>query len=149
MKDRDNAFNLPIRINYQPPVSLLYFITFIHVGALFCLIPVAFSICLKLLIVLLISINYLHFYSDFVRITDSEHKPVLLLNRENKWTLIDTEKNAEAVKLEPAAYVHRLLLVLRLTVKGGKTYPFILTSENVERNILRRLRVRLRHGKRP
>ncbi|MBT7951076.1 MAG: hypothetical protein HN764_05585 [Gammaproteobacteria bacterium] len=148
MKHRDNAFSLPIRIIYQPPATLLYFMTFIHVGSLFCLIYVGFPIWLKLLIVLLISINYLRFYTDFVRNTDSEHKPVLILGRENKWTLIDAEKNAQAVKLEPAAYVHRLLLVLRFTVNGGKTYPFILTSENVERNILRRLRVRLRHDKR-
>ena len=81
MRDRDNPFSLPIRIIYQPPITLLYFMTFIHVVSLFCLIPVAFPICLKLPVVFLIGVNYRCFYYKFFNHTYSENKPVLLLGR--------------------------------------------------------------------
>jgi hypothetical protein len=148
MQHRDNAFSLPIRILYRPPNTLLYFMILIHAGAMFCMFPIALSLELKAVILILMTLNFLRFYAAFSHDTQVKHQPLLLLNRDNEWTLIDKDNNAVALKLEPGAFVHSLLVVLRFSVAEKKIRSFILNSENVEHNLLRRLRVRLLHDNR-
>ncbi len=146
MNFRDNPFNLPIRIHYRPPNSLVYFLTVSHVGALLCLFPTAFSVWWKAMLAGLLALNYIYYFPGLLRARIQEPRPQLCLNRENEWSLVNTANDALALTLHTGALVHRLLLVLRFTATDGQTYSFILTPKNVDLNTLRHLRARLLHG---
>jgi Membrane-bound toxin component of toxin-antitoxin system len=148
MNHRDNAFNLPIRIYYRPPKALMYFMSTAHTGALLCLFPVVLPLWLKALLMILVAANHIRFFRCFSKQQTAESRPQLFLSRDDVWSLIDADNNAVPLTLQPGALVHRLLLVLRFIAEDGKSYAFILRPENVEQNTLRRLRVRLLHGKR-
>ena len=68
----------------------------------------------------------------------------LILNSSDEWTLVD-ERGDRPIKLLPGAFVHPRLLVLRFSDDDRK-YSIILTPTMLDRDILRRLRVRLRFG---
>ena len=146
MTHRENAFNLPIRIAYRPPVALIQLMTFSHAGALLCLLMVSLAHWQIGMLIMLISINYYSFYRDYHKQSKAQPCPQLCLGRENEWSLI-ADDDALVMQLRNGALVHRLLLVLRFTSENGKSYCFYLNSKNVEANTLRRLRVRLLHGK--
>jgi len=146
MNHRDNAFSLPIRIPYQVPKKLRYFIAFTHAGALLCLFPIALPLWLRALCMILVVINYLRLMRSFDAGQSVENRPCLLLKKNDEWFLLDADGDVIALSIRNGAFVHRLLLVLRFVAENGKSYCFILSPDNVDHNTLRRLRVRLRHG---
>jgi len=148
MEHKDNAFSLPIRIVYLPPQALMYLMTFSYTGALLCLLPLAWPLWSKGVLISLLMANYIRFYRRFNRGKTVAFRPQLFLNRDDEWSLLANANNVMAATLLPGAFVHRLLLVLRFVAEDGKSHTFILSPENVEHNTLRRLRVRLLHSKR-
>jgi hypothetical protein len=148
MKHRDNAFSLPIVIPYQPPTQLAYFITFSHFGAVLCLLTVNLMMWIKTLFIAFILVNYIHFILNYLSSRQSANKTILLLNRENVWSMISPNKSKQNLILTAEGFVHRFLVVIRLKTVQGDKLSFVLTNENVEKNTLRRLRVRLRHDHR-
>lgn len=144
---RENAFNIPIRISYRPPLILVYLMTFSHTGALLCLFFVAVPPLLLGLLMLVTTVNYCLFIRGFFQQQRMLPCPQLCLGKENEWSLLLGHNEVLSLQLRPGALVHRLLLVLRFSTENRKFYCFILNAENVESNTLRRLRVRLLHGK--
>lgn len=149
MEHKDNAFSLPIRIDYQPPQALMYFMTFSYTGALLCLLPLAWPFWSKGVLISLLMANYIRFFRRFNRDKAVALRPQLFLNKDDEWSMLANDNNLLAVTLLPGAFVHRLLLVLRFIAEDGKSHAFILSPQNVEHNTLRRLRVRLLHSKQP
>ncbi|MFT7459648.1 MAG: hypothetical protein ACI909_002330 [Planctomycetota bacterium] len=143
---RDNAFSVPIRIHYRPPRSLLYLMAFSHFGAALCLLLSSLPYWLSVLLILLVTACFSFFYQDFNKQQVATITPQLCLGKENEWSLIDGNDEVRSIKLRPSALAHSLLLVLRFSDVEGRSYSFILNAENVEKNTLRRLRVRLLHG---
>jgi len=148
MKHRDNAFSLPIVIPYQPPTQLAYFITFSHFGAVLCLLTVNLMMWIKTLFISLILFNYIYSILTYRRAKRSTNRTILLLNRENAWSMIGPNNSKQNLTLNAEGFVHRLLVIIRFKTAYGDKLSFILTNENVEKNTLRRLRVRLRHDNR-
>ena len=141
----ENPFILPIHIDYRPPGSLLILLTVIHAGSLACLLLPAIPLWLKWLLALIALCSYLIYTGIYIR---ARRNPVeLILRPDNEWRLLDRSRRDHhwiRMKLMPGALVHPRLVVLNLRGAPGK-YAFLLTSENVDGDCLRRLRVRLCH----
>ena len=71
---------------------------------------------------------------------------MLCLKQDDSWVLVTAETEID-LKLCPGALVHRLLVVLCFRHAGKGKQRFVLCRDNVDETILRRLRVRLLHGK--
>lgn len=142
----ESRFNLPIHLDYYPPAWLFPVLTMGHTGAIICVFAVAVPSWLKLVIVSVISLSFFHYVKDFIAYRNPENRIRLILNIENEWKIIDCEGDRE-VMLLPGAYVHPLLMVLRFRDENKQVKSFILTPGPMDRDSLRRLRVRLRFGK--
>lgn len=145
MSNRDNAFTLPIRIAYRPPRSVLYLAIFIHIGAILCLHATSLPVLLKLLLGSTVVCQFLLILRDHQLRHAASVAPELCLARDDSWLLLDGEEEL-GLELCQGALVHRLLLVMRFNSDRGKVHTFLLTRENVDKQVLRRLRVRLLHG---
>ena len=118
-------------------------LTFIHTGALVCLLLPVFPLWSKGVLALIVLCSYLIYTGLYIR---ARRNPVeLILSPDNEWRLVDRSRrdhNWSRMTLIPGAFVHPRLVVLNLKGAPGK-FAFLLTPENVESNCLRRLRVRL------
>src|SRR3990172_9924182 len=108
----DGAFELPIHITYRPPGWL----------------------------VVAVIASYVVYWRKYVLCEQLPPPLELILNSEDVWKLVDAT-GAREVQLLPESLVHPALLVLRFQERN-RVHPFILTSRTVDRDVLRRLRVR-------
>lgn len=146
MSNMDNAFNLPIRITYRLPRSVLYFSVFNHAGAVACLfissIPIPFQLALGSVVLYHLAQQLGGYRSS----QSGQGGQELCLRRDDTWLLVEDGKTSR-LQLCPGALVHRLVVLMRFKTEEGNTARFILTAENVDKQILRRLRVRMLHGR--
>ena len=146
MNHRDNAFNVPTRITYRPPITLLHYMAFTHIGAIACLCVVSVSIFISGILSVLIIVNYFLYYRKFESQREAVPSVELCLGNSNEWTALGLDDDVMTLRLLPGALVHQRLLILRFVDENGRSYCFILSKENVAIAVLRRLRVRLLHG---
>ncbi len=146
MRNTDSALCLPIRIVYRPPQKLLYFSIFNHVGAMLCVSISAVVITIKMPLACLLLLHFMHVYRAMNLARDPARAQVLLLRQDDSWVLIENGREIE-LRPCPGALVHRLLVVICFRCEGKEKYRFVLCRDNVDETILRRLRVRLLHGK--
>ena len=141
----DGAFELPIHITYRPPGWLAGTLIAGHAGTIICVLVISVPIWLKLVMVVAIIASYLVYWRIYVQCTQLPSPIELILSSEDEWKLVDAT-GAREVQLLPESLVHPALLVLRIR-DGNRVHPFILTPQTVDRDVLRRLRVRLRFQK--
>ncbi len=147
MNSRESAFELPIHIHYRPSTWVLYGLTFSHIGALICLFPIVIPVGLKFLLGSAIVYSTIRTYRIYLE-SSTAIKPIqLILNAEDEWLIISSDGNSQASTLLAESFVHPYLVVLRFTTENKQYFVFILTPENVDQDILRRLRVRLKFRK--
>ena len=146
MKNRDSAFNLPIRIIYRPPKKLLYFSIFNHVGAMVCITLTALASVVKLFLIILLLLHFHRVYSELKQAMRNTHARVLCLKQDDSWVLINDDDEIP-LRLCPGALVHQMLVVLCFRYQGRGKFRFVLCRDNVNETVLRRLRVRLLHGR--
>ena len=146
MRNMDSPLSLPIRIVYRPPQKLLYFSIFNHAGAMLCVSISAPGVVIKLTLACLLLLHFIHVYRAMNLARDISQAPVLCLRQDDSWVLIDNGREIE-LRPCPGALVHRLLLVICFSCEGKGKFRFVLCRDNVDETILRRLRVRLLHGK--
>jgi hypothetical protein len=132
-----------LQIDLQPSRYLLAFILISHVGALVLLffLPVALWIMLLLGIAILFSL-----YRQW-RDSISGYKS-LRWDSLDQWWLMDQTGDDVAVQLLSGGYVHPLMLVLRYRV-SKRVCSLVLLPDSADRDMLRRLRVRLKQSKQP
>lgn len=140
----DSAFALPIRITYRPPSWLLIALITSHTGAIISVFAVPVPFWLKALLSAAVLAGLMRSVLDYLRYRYRTSPRRLILNAGDEWTLAD-EQGEQNITLLPGAFVHPRLLVLRFAA-GRRRYVFILCPSTVDRNTLRRLRVRLRFG---
>ena len=145
MHKKESAFSVFIRISYRPPSALLYLIFISHFGAVFSVCYAVLPFIPTLLFVLLILASFIHSLYQFRQMKMRPSAPQLCLNKNNEWLVID-KGIAYSVRLKPATLVHSCLIVLRFSGGLKNLRCFVLNRENVEKQTLRRLRVRLLHG---
>jgi len=138
----DSAFELPIHISYRPPAWLAFVLIINHFGAIICIFIVPVPVWVKVIIITAILAGLI--WSLYGYLHDRYVLPVrrLILNSCDEWKLVDKQGD-RTIKLLPGAFVHEHLVVLRFK-DGRRHYSFILSPSSVNRDVLRRLRVRLR-----
>ena len=146
MKNMDSAFSLPIRIPYRPPRKLLYFHIFNHAGALICVFASALTMSVKFFLSCVLLLHFMQCFRVLNLARQESRTKVLCLKKDDSWVLLDGDNEIE-LTLCPAALVHRLLVILCFRYAGKGRHRFILCEDNVDQDKLRRLRVRLLHGK--
>jgi len=145
MDRRESAFNLPVIINYRPSLWVFSCLCMVHFGALICLYPAAIPVWLKWLLMATVLCSYIRHHRVYVILKNSSCPQRLILKASDEWLLCSRDGASIPIKLLPESFVHPWLVVLRF--KGHKLHfhAFVLTLDNIDVDILRRLRVRLRY----
>ena len=140
--DMDSAFELPIHISYRPPSWLAIALIINHIGAIICIFIVAVPVWVAAIITTAVMAGLIRSLSGYLH--DRRVLPArqLILNSSNQWRLVDAHGDRR-IRLLPGAFVHEQLLVLRFQ-DDRRRVSFILSPASVNRDVLRRLRVRLR-----
>jgi len=141
----DGAFELPIHIAYRPPGWLAGALVVSHSGSIICILALSVPVWLKVSMTIAVIASCIGYWRRYIRCSEAQPPLELILNSEDEWKLVDAT-GAREVRLLQQSLVHPALLVLRFQ-DGRRIHAFILTPRMVDRDILRRLRVRLRFKK--
>ena len=145
MQDISNGFTLPLRIEYRPSRTAFGLNLAVHVGALVCTcaarLPQGIVVAMLCVLVAASAVYETHGY--FVQRAALHPVSLHLDTRDASW-LVQAGSDAQRLRLLPGAFVHPWLIVLRFSIAGAGRCTFLLCADNVDPDILRRLRVRLR-----
>lgn len=134
-----SAFTAPIYIEPRFSKRFAWSITVLHLGALFCLLPLTLSWTVKMGIGVGILLSAYQTTRKHLWLIDN---PLCycVLCKDSIW--LSTEKE---VQISPSSYIHPQLVVLRV-LESGKTHCLILFPDALDEATFRRLRVRLRYA---
>ena len=131
---------LPIFIYYRPSMRVAVFNTLVHIGAIFCLFLADIPATVMGLIGACVLIHYGFYIKRFL----SPENICFKLDKHDQWQLLRDNDEAGDLRLLPGPLVHPQLVVLRFKDTTGRTYSCVLAHDNLDKQTLRRLRVRLR-----
>ena len=136
----ESPLELPLFIPYRPSRRVALLNTLVHAGAVLCLFLTELSLVICGLLAAVILVHYGFYLRQFL----SPQPVTFKLDRRERWQLLQEGKEAVDLKLLPGAFVHPRLVVLCFREPAGRTRFCVLTDDNLDRQTLRRLRVRLR-----
>lgn len=136
----ESPFELPIFIHYHPSKRVCVANTLVHFGAIFCLLLTDLPIVAEVLTGACILALYGLYLKRFL----SPKKVVLKLDKHDHWQLLRNDDETVDLRLLPGALVHPRIIILCFKEPTGRTRSCVLTSDNLDAQTLRRLRVRLR-----
>jgi hypothetical protein len=135
------AFELPIAIRPSRWLAVVLYIT--HIGAILILLVTGLPLVVRSLLIGAVIIN-LWVTTRSILLQKSLRSPVqLLLNAAGEWYLTMSNGDVHEVALRPGAFVHPWLVVLPFR-RGSRRPVVILTPDVVDKDLFRRLRVRLK-----
>jgi hypothetical protein len=137
------GFDLPVRIDYVTPTWLLPFIYLTHSVAAVCLIPVNLQWSIKIVLFLAVLFSLRFHVAKFRRYSAFDKPLQLLLDTANNWSVVVPDGKRIDASLQSASILQPEFVVLNLQDKNSTKYVFILTESNLDKQTLRRLRVRL------
>jgi hypothetical protein len=137
------GFDLPVRIDYVPPTWLMPFIYLTHSVAAVCLIPVNLPWSIKIILFLAVFFSLRFNVANFRRYSAFDKPLQLLLDTANNWSVVVPDGKRIDASLQSASILQPEFVVLNLQDKNSTKYVFILTESNLDKQTLRRLRVRL------
>ena len=136
----ESPLELPIFIHYRPSKRVGVFNTLVHAGAIFCLFLSDIPVAVAVLAGTVVLTNYGFCLKRFLA---PEHA-CFKLDRHDRWQLLQDDREPVELRLLPGALVHPKLIALCFREPDGRTRYCVLTHDNLDRQTLRRLRVRLR-----
>jgi hypothetical protein len=139
----DNVFLQTLRIPIRASRVLLGSILACHLGALLLLPAADLPRWLAALLGAAVIASLAHALHRHLAHADPEAPREWLLNAEGEWWLIDNGGRVWPARLRPDACIHPVLSVLVFRVRD-RTFPLLLTRDNIDPDTFRRLRVRLR-----
>ena len=140
---QQGAFDLPIRIKLLPSRWLAVTLAISHGGALIILLNVNLGLWIKLLLFVAVVLSFLHSFHVYIWQKSSYSIIELILNDRDEWLLIRRNGQVMEPTLRSEAFVHPMLVVLPFR-QGYHFATIVLTPDTVDKETLRRLRVRLR-----
>ena len=114
--------------------------TLVHTGAIFCLFLAELPLAVTVLIGATVLINFSFYLKRFL----SPENLCFKLDKNDQWQLLRDNREAVGLRLLPGALVHPQIVALCFKEPSGHTRYCVLTHDNLDRQTLRRLRVRLR-----
>jgi toxin CptA len=138
-----NNFELPILISVRPSKWLKFWLCSIHMLA----IPVVFMTDLvwyvEIVLVIAVCISLIVVTRNYIYRQGPNSIVSIMLSETDEWWLTTESDETFKAGLLPAALVHPLLVALQFRARD-RNYNVILTPDAVDKDMLRRLRVRLR-----
>lgn len=137
-------FEQVIRIAYRPSRMVFIILMAVHILAFASILVAEILPGAKFFLALLVASGLYKSCRDYSRPGNSTAKTELVLDASDVWHLVNDKQDTTELTLLPAVFVHPVLVILRFTDVKRKKYSFILTPDNLDKDSLRRLRVRLR-----
>ena len=145
----------PLSIDILPSRSLSVLLVAMHVGAAGLIGVTSLSIMVKSTLLLLvvasiftiaIRLHWIVAQPPFTKLTSSFNKVVW--DENDQWRLIGKDGQHVDAQLLPTSYVHRYLVTVNLRVPGQPWYKrhvsLVFVPDNINKEVFRRLRIRLR-----
>ena len=136
----ESPLELPIFIHYRPSKRVGVFNALVHAGAIFCLFLSGIPATATALIGTAVLTNYGFYLKRYLFPEDACFR----LDRHDRWQLLQGNREAVDLRLLPGALVHPKIIALCFRGLSGRTRYCVLTHDNLDKQTLRRLRVRLR-----
>lgn len=144
MNGAGSAFERPIRIVCRPSLRVTIVLVLMHLGAFAAVALSGISAVAKLAAGLLITASVLTQWRRVRREFLEREPPVLQLDGRDEWRLLHADRDEPMTPgSDTVALPWLVVLHLRDPARTGRF--FILTTDNVPRDVLRRLCVRLRY----
>ena len=140
MTGMESPLELPIFVDYQPSVRIGIVNTLVHLGAIFCLFLAELPLTVRGLISACVLVNYGCHLKQFLAAESICFK----LDRRDQWKLLRDGHEAVDLILLPGTLVHPKIVALCFKEPTGRIHYCVLTQDNLDKQTLRRLRVRLR-----
>ena len=137
-----SGFDLPIRFTYRPPVWLLPLMVFCYCGGSICVIYTSLPAIIKSTLLVVASIKFASWFRKDLQ--NRKITTVIILNKKDQWYVIHPELHPERPRLVSASILLPDLIFLRLENPDKRHYDLILTGACLDKETLRRLRVRLK-----
>ncbi len=136
-----SAFEQPLSFAYRPPRSLLLLQILAFVLAFYAIAMALLSAAVKWLCYVVLAVYLLRQLDRFLTAGAAQ---VLHLSATDEWYLY-TATEKQKLTLRHDVLIHHRIAVLNFHDAAKRRYDFILTRENADAEMLRVLRVRLRH----
>ena len=143
MEQGYKPFEQTLRIEYRPSLILFNVLLTAYIAAFLAIFIAEIFVWTKLLLSVGMFFSLLKSWKAYIEKNRHTHQIRIVLDADDVWHLIEEDKLQELTML-PAAFVHPLLTVLRFVDGKRQKYSFIFTKDNINQDIFRRLRVRLR-----
>ncbi len=140
--DKDFPFETPMYMAYQPSFNVAIFNAFIHLGAAGSVFLAAIPVSVSVLLTGCVLLHLLHTIRRYLHLVRCQ--TMLKLDRENQWQWIGPNDEIRGLDRLPGTFTHPCMVILRFKDECKRVYTYVLTTDNVDRQTLRRLRVRLR-----
>lgn len=142
MEVNSSGFEHPIVIHYRPPWWLFYIYLLTYALAIYCILQTAFLPQIKFIFVVIMAYGLCKECKSHFQFTKDKQVLTLYLDKSDNWMLICNDREIK-VKLISIGFYTSSLIVLTCSDKNKKRHSFIITSEILDKDSLRRLRVRL------
>lgn len=138
--DVDAPLERPLFIRYRSSKRVAVVDALAHAGAVCCLVLADIPAWAALPTGIAVLAHYYHSLRQYL----TPARCILKLDQHDHWQLLPDGCAALRLTLLPGALVLTRLVVLRFRDAGGRVRQFVLTTDNLDEQTLRRLRARLR-----
>ena len=138
-----SAYVPPLRIERRPSRHLQIALAVAHGFALLTLIPLPLVGWIKVLVALAISMQWGLSLRLQAALTSASAVNRLVWLGDNSWELYNRDGAPRMASLQPGAYVHPWLVILRFVTEDGHGLAVVLPRDGLDSDSHRRLRVQL------
>ncbi len=142
MEVNSSAFEHPIIIHYRTPWWLFYIYFITYVLAIYCILQTAFLPQIKFIFVVFLAYGLCNESKSHFQLTKHRKLITLHLDKLDNWMIVCNDRKIK-VKLISIGFYSSSLIVLTFSDNNKKRHSFVITSEILDKDSLRRLRVRL------
>lgn len=140
----DSHFELPITVHCGPSRRVAFLLAAMYAGAAVALSQTGIPTWVLLCIVFGLACSGA-MYARRIHASRDQLPVLLTLTAADQWLMKTADGTIREVRQAPPAFVHPLLLILSFVSAEGADHTFLLTPDNCDADLLRRIRVRLRY----
>ena len=142
MEVNSSGFERPIFIHYRPPWWLFYLYFLIHLLAIYCVYQSVLLLQFQFIFIIFISYNLFKESKKHFQLIGNMQSATLYLDKFDHWTLISND-NQQKLNLISVGFYSPYLIVLTFSGNKKRRHCFVITGELMDKESIRRLRVRL------
>ena len=144
MDSTENPFLYTLRLPVKMPFSVKFSVIVAHVLSLFFPWFTGLDLNLKVIASCFVVISLCYYLKIYFYSPDEIKVSELILDSEDQWTVRKTDGQVFNATLGDTQFVHPLMTIVSIK-QGKQTGYYIFTREVLDKDLFRRLRVRLRY----